>query len=71
MMGRGVPVVVCMALALVADCRRADSRTLQTLACQQVANSIDLLSVTQLDVLGKALGVTPGVDLQIRVPLGG
>jgi hypothetical protein len=60
-----------MALALVADCRRRNGRALQTLACQQVANSIDLLSVTQLDVLGKALGVTPGVDLQIRVPLGG
>ena len=46
-------------LALVAGCGRPDGRALQALACQQVANSIDLQSVAQLDALRKALGVAP------------
>lgn len=32
------------------------------LACEQVANSIDLQSVAQLDALRKALGAAQGVD---------
>ncbi|MCP9827207.1 hypothetical protein KBZ19_01705 [Synechococcus sp. L2F] len=32
------------------------------MACEQVASSIDLQSVGQLDALRKALGLAPGVD---------
>jgi hypothetical protein len=51
-----------MALALLAGCGRPDGQALQKLACQQVATTIDLQSVGQLDALRKALGVAPGVD---------
>ncbi|MFM1813123.1 MAG: hypothetical protein RLZZ336_2061 [Cyanobacteriota bacterium] len=49
-------------LALATACGKPDTRALQILACQQVATSIDVQSVSQLDLLRKALGVAPGVD---------
>ena len=61
-MVRVAPIGACLALALLAGCGRPDSRALHKLACEQVASSIDLQSVTQLDALRKALGVAPGVD---------
>jgi hypothetical protein len=51
-----------MGLALLAGCGRPDTQALQKLACQQVASTIDLQSVGQLDALRKALGLAPGVD---------
>jgi hypothetical protein len=53
---------VLAGLGLISACGKPDPRALQILACQQVANSIDLQSVSQLDLLRKALGVAPGVD---------
>lgn len=50
------------AAGLLAACGQPDTRALQKLACQQVASSIDLQSVSQLDLLRKALGVAPEVD---------
>lgn len=50
------------ALLLLAGCGAPDPQALQKLACQQVANTIDLQSVAQLDTLRKALGLAPGVD---------
>jgi hypothetical protein len=47
---------------LLAACGKPDTRALQILACQQVASSIDVQSVSQLDLLRKALGVAPGGD---------
>jgi hypothetical protein len=40
----------------------AASSALQKLACQQVASTVDLQSVSQLDTLRKALGLAPEVD---------
>lgn len=62
-------------LAMLAGCGKPDTRALQLLACQQVANSIDLQSVSQLDLLRKALGLAPGVDpigtcRKLGVPMG-
>ena len=51
-----------LTLGLVAGCGRPDGRALQMIACQQVANTIDLQSVSQMDALRKALGLAPGVD---------
>ncbi len=51
-----------LTLGLVAGCGRPDGRALQIIACQQVANTIDLQSVSQMDALRKALGLAPGVD---------
>ena len=59
---RVAPVGACIALALVAGCGRPDTQALKKLACEQVATSIDLQSVVQLDALRKALGLAPGVD---------
>lgn len=59
---RVAPVGACIALALVSGCGRPDTQALQKLACEQVATSIDLQSVVQLDALRKALGLAPGVD---------
>jgi hypothetical protein len=61
-MTRVLPVGVGLALLLLAGCGRPDGPALQKLACEQVARSIDLQSVGQLDALRKALGVAPGVD---------
>lgn len=61
-MTRVVPAAALAALALLAGCGRPDGRALQTIACQQVANTIDLQSVGQIDALRKALGLAPGVD---------
>lgn len=61
-MPRLAPIAACAALALMAGCGRPDGRALQKLACEQVATSIDLQSVGQIDALRKALGVAPGVD---------
>jgi hypothetical protein len=47
---------------LLAGCGAPDTQALHKLACQQVANTIDLQSVSQLDTLRKALGLAPGVD---------
>jgi hypothetical protein len=49
-------------LGLLDRLRSPDGQALQRLACEQVANSIDLQSISQLDALRKALGVAPGVD---------
>ena len=49
-------------LGLVSACGTPDNKALHTLACQQAANTVDLQSVAQLDLLRKALGVAPGVD---------
>lgn len=61
-MTRFLPIGVCVTLALLAGCGRPDGQALQKLACEQVASSIDLQSVGQLDALRKALGLAPGVD---------
>jgi hypothetical protein len=61
-MTRVVPAAALLALGLLAGCGRPDGRALQTIACQQVANTIDLQSVGQIDALRKALGLAPGVD---------
>jgi hypothetical protein len=61
-MTRAVSLAALAALGLLAGCGRPDGRALQTIACQQVANTIDLQSVGQIDTLRKALGLAPGVD---------
>lgn len=61
-MTRVVPAAALLGLVLLAGCGRPDGRALQTIACQQVANTIDLQSVGQIDALRKALGLAPGVD---------
>lgn len=61
-MPRVVSLAALAALGLLAGCGRPDGRALQTIACQQVANTIDLHSVGQIDALRKALGLAPGVD---------
>ena len=57
-----VPLTALVAVAALAGCVSPDGKALQTLACQQVANSIDLHSVGQLDLLRKAMGLAPSVD---------
>ncbi|MEB3233802.1 MAG: hypothetical protein VKM98_00100 [Cyanobacteriota bacterium] len=49
-------------MALLSACGAPDPKALQTLACQQAAQSVDLQSVAQLDLLRKALGLAPDVD---------
>lgn len=61
-MVKGVAVAAGAGVLMLAGCGRPDGQALQRLACEQVANSIDLQSVAQLDALRKALGVAPGVD---------
>ncbi len=61
-MTRVVSLAALAALGLLAGCGRPDGRALQTIACQQVANTIDIQSVGQIDALRKALGLAPGVD---------
>ena len=61
-MTRVVSLAALLALGFLAGCGRPDGRALQTIACQQVASTIDLQSVSQLDALRKALGLAPGVD---------
>ena len=61
-MTRVVPFAALVALGFLAGCGRPDGRALQMIACQQVASTIDLQSVSQLDALRKALGLAPGVD---------
>jgi hypothetical protein len=61
-MTRVATVGACIALALLAGCGRPDTQALKKLACEQVASTIDLQSVAQLDALRKALGLAPGVD---------
>jgi hypothetical protein len=61
-MNRVATVGACIALALLPGCGRPDTQALKKLACEQVANTIDLQSVAQLDALRKALGLAPGVD---------
>jgi len=61
-MTRVVTVGACIALTLLAGCGRPDTQALKKLACEQVASTIDLQSVAQLDALRKALGLAPGVD---------
>lgn len=59
-----LPVCLGLAAAMVsfAGCGKPDTRALQQLACQHVAGSIDVQSVSQIDTLRKALGLAPGVD---------
>lgn len=52
----------CIAMALLSGCGSPDTKALKRMACEQVANTIDLQSVSQLDALRKALGLAPGVD---------
>ncbi len=61
-MPRVVSLAALAALGLLAGCGRPDGRALQTIACQQVASTIDLQSAGQIDALRKALGLAPGVD---------
>ena len=61
-MTRVATVGACIALGLLAGCGRPDTQALQKMACEQVASTIDLRSVAQLDALRKALGLAPGVD---------
>ena len=61
-MTRVLCVSACIALTLLAGCGRPDTQALKKLACGQVASTIDLQSVGQLDALRKALGLAPGVD---------
>jgi hypothetical protein len=61
-MTRLASLAALLALGLLAGCGRPDGRALQTIACQQVASTIDLQSVGQIDALRKALGLAPGVD---------
>lgn len=48
--------------SLLASCAGPDPQALNKLACEQVATSVDLQSVGQLDALRKALGVAADVD---------
>lgn len=57
-----VAVAAPTVLGLLSACGTPDTKALHTLACQQAANTVDLQSVAQLDLLRKALGVAPGVD---------
>ncbi len=61
-MTRVMRVSACIGLALLAGCGRPDTQALKKLACGQVASTIDLQSVGQLDTLRKTLGLAPGVD---------
>ena len=61
-MARVMTVGACTALALLSGCGTPDTKALKKLACEQVANTIDLHSVGQLDALRKALGLAPEVD---------
>lgn len=61
-MQRPTVAALLLAIGCSAGCVKPDTKALQTLACQHVASSIDLQSVSQLDLLRKALGVAPDVD---------
>jgi hypothetical protein len=61
-MTRIITVGACTALALLSGCGTPDTKALKKLACEQVANTVDLQSVGQLDALRKALGLAPEVD---------
>lgn len=61
-MSRIATVGACITVTLLAGCGRPDTQALKKLACEQVASTIDLQSVAQLDALRKALGLAPGVD---------
>ena len=61
-MQRPTVVALLVVIGFSAACGKPDTKALQTLACQHVASSIDLQSVSQLDLLRKALGVAPDVD---------
>lgn len=61
-MSKVVVAAAWTTLVLLTSCGRPDGQALQRLACEQVANSIDVQSISQLDALRKALGVAPGVD---------
>ena len=58
----GLVAIAIAGLGLISACAKPDSQALHKLACQQVAHSIDLQSVGQLDLLRKALGIAPDVD---------
>ena len=47
-MARVMTVGACTALALLSGCGSPDTKALKKLACEQVANTIDLQSVGQL-----------------------
>ena len=61
-MRRAVLPAVLFGVGVIGGCGKPDTRALQILACQQMANSIDVQSVSQLDLLRKALGLAPNVD---------
>ena len=61
-MTRIITVGACTALALLSGCGTPDTKALKKLACEQVANTVDLQSVGQLDALRKALGLAQEVD---------
>ena len=61
-MKRPLLLLAPIGLLLQSACGAPDTKALHTLACQQAANTVDLQSVAQLDLLRKALGLAPGVD---------
>ena len=61
-MRRAVVPAVLIGVGVISGCGKPDTRALQILACQQMANAVDVQSVSQLDLLRKALGLAPNVD---------
>lgn len=55
-------LITGLALPLLVACGPVDHKALHRIACQQASGSLDMASVSQLDVLRKALGIAPGVD---------
>ena len=62
-MTRVASVGASFSLALLGVYGRPDTQALNKQAYEQVASTIDLQSVGQLDTLHKALGLAAGVDL--------
>ena len=60
---RTAVAAACGLLSLsLSGCRAPDTQALQKIACEQAAASLDMESVSQMDMLRKALGVAPDVD---------
>jgi hypothetical protein len=61
-MTRVLSLTAVGAVGLLSSCGSPDLKTLQKIACEQAAASIDLQSIAQMDAMRKALGVAPDVD---------